>query len=182
MKTLRQRKGWIDGVCLTGGEPTLHSWLPVLIRDLKTTLGASRVDLQIKLDTNGSNPEFLKALIRERLVDYVAMDLKGPLDLKRYEALAGVPLSNAALTGIQESIQILLRGEVDYEFRTTIVPSLVTEEEIYALAERIRGAGRYTLQNFNPRDPLQSALRQQSPFEEGTLRRMQSRVNEIIRS
>lgn len=182
VKTLRQRKGWIDGVCLTGGEPTLHSWLPVLIRDLKTTLGASRVDLQIKLDTNGSNPEFLKALIRERLVDYVAMDLKGPLDLKRYEALAGVPLSNAALTGILESVQILLRGEVDYEFRTTIVPSLVAEEEIYALAERIRGARRYTLQNFNPRDPLQSALRQQSPFDEGTLRRMQSRVNEIIRS
>jgi len=181
VKTLRKRKGWIDGVCLTGGEPTLHPWLPMLIQDLKSAVGSSPVDLQIKLDTNGSNPECLKALVLERLVDYVAMDLKGPLELGRYASLAGISLSDTTWAGIQESVRILLRGEVDYEFRTTLVPSLVTEEEIYTLARRIQGARRYTLQNFNPRNSLRADLRKQAPFDDESLRRMQGRVNEIIR-
>jgi len=182
VKTLRKRKGWIDGVCITGGEPTLHPWLPRLIQDLKSALESSQMDLSIKLDTNGSNPAFLKALISERLVDYVAMDLKGPIESSRYAALAGVSLNDSLWAGIQESIAILLRGEMDYEFRTTFVPSLVTEEEIYARAQKIRGARRYTLQNFNPQNSMQPDLRKQAPFDDESLRRMQARVNEIIRS
>jgi pyruvate formate lyase activating enzyme len=71
---------------------------------------------------------------------------------------------------------------VDYEFRTTLVPSLIGEEEVYELARKIRGARRYTLQNFNPRDPLDSGLRKVAPWDDETLRRMQTRVNEILRS
>ncbi len=182
VKTLRRRQGWIDGVCVTGGEPTLHSWLPKLIRDLKSELGSSQMDLQVKLDTNGSNPGSLKTLIFERLVDYVAMDLKGPLEPSRYAAAAGVSLHDPVWTGIQESIRILLQGEVDYEFRTTLVPSLIAEEEVYTLAQRIRGARRYTLQNFNPQNSMQAELRKQAPFDDGALRRMQGRVNDIIHS
>jgi pyruvate formate lyase activating enzyme len=135
----------------------------------------------IKLDTNGSNPECLETLIRENLVDYIAMDLKGPLEANRYAVLAGNPLGDDRLGEIQASIQILLEGKVDYEFRTTLVPTLIREEEVYELARRIRGARRYTLQSFNPRDPLDSGLKKVAPWDDETLRRMQTRVNEIIK-
>ena len=181
IKALHRRRGWIDGVCLTGGEPTLHAWLPALIRELKPALRSLRMEAGVKLDTNGSNPGCLETLIRENLVDYIAMDLKGPLEVNRYGALAGVPLAGDRLAGIQTSIQILLEGKVDYEFRTTLVPSLIGEEEVYELARKIRGARRYTLQNFNPRDPLDSGLRKVAPWDDETLRRMQTRVNEILR-
>jgi pyruvate formate lyase activating enzyme len=181
IKALHRRRGWIDGVCLTGGEPTLHAWLPALIRDLKPALRSLRMEAGVKLDTNGSNPGCLETLIGENLVDYIAMDLKGPLEVNRYGALAGVPLAGDRLAGIQTSIQILLEGKVDYEFRTTLVPSLIGEEEVYELARKIRGARRYTLQNFNPRDPLDSALQKVAPWDDETLRRMQTRVNEILR-
>ena len=181
LKTLNRRRGWIDGVCVTGGEPTLHTWLPALIRDLKPALCSLRMEAGIKLDTNGSNPGCLEALIRENLVDYIAMDLKGPLEGVRYGALAGVPFAADRLAGVQRSIQILLEGRVDYEFRTTLVPSLIGEEEVYDLARKIRGARRYTLQNFNPRDPLDSGLKKVAPWDDEILRRIQNRVNEILK-
>jgi pyruvate formate lyase activating enzyme len=182
VETLRRRKGWIDGVCLTGGEPTLHPWLPALIGGLKSALHSSQMNLEIKLDTNGTNPECLRTLIDGGLVNYVAMDLKGPLEAGRYGALAGVPIEDRQLAQIRASIQILLQGKVDYEFRTTLVPSLLFEAEVYDLAKVIRGARRYTLQNFNPRDPLKAQLSQEAPWDDSALRRMQGRVNEIIRS
>jgi pyruvate formate lyase activating enzyme len=183
LESLRKRKGWIDGVCLTGGEPTLHPWLPSLIHDLRSgkELTPPGVSLGIKLDTNGTRPEVLERLLDEGLLDYVAMDLKGPLQVNRYAAIAGIPLDAEALARIQVSIQILLTGRVDYEFRTTFVPTILEEEEVYALARRIRGARRYILQNFNPRDAMDEGLRNVAPFDDRALRRMQERVNEIIR-
>jgi pyruvate formate lyase activating enzyme len=182
LKALQRRRGWIDGVCLTGGEPTLHPWLPGLARELRPALSGLGMEAGIKLDTNGSNPACLEGLIGEKLVDYVAMDLKGPLEASRYESLAGVPFSEDRLAGIHASVRLLLEGRVDYEFRTTLVPSLIGEEEVYELAGRIRGARRYTLQNFTPRDPLDQSLRKVAPWDEEKLKRMQARVNEILRS
>lgn len=181
VKALRRRRGWIDGICLTGGEPTLHAWLPALIRELKPTLGALRMEAGIKLDTNGSNPACLEDLIREKLVDYIAMDLKGPLEAERYESLTGVPVAEDRLAAVRTSVRLLLEGKVDYEFRTTLVPSLIGEEEIYGLAREIRGARRYTLQSFNPRDPLDSGLKKVAPWDDATLRRVQNRVDGILR-
>lgn len=183
VKNLRKRKGWIDGICLTGGEPTLHPWLLPLIRYLKSAAGLTPagVSLGIKLDTNGTRPEVLQGLMGEGLLDYVAMDLKGPLEAHRYASIAGVPLGEEGLARIQASIQILLQGPGDYEFRTTLVPTFIGEEEVYTLARRVRGAKRYTLQNFDPRDPLDESLKNVAPFDEQTLRQMQERVNEIIK-
>ncbi len=181
LKALRRRRGWIDGICLTGGEPTVHAWLPALIRELKPALVSLQMEAGVKLDTNGSNPACLESLIREKLVDYIAMDLKGPLEENRYGSLTGVPVAQDRLAEVQASIRILLEGKVDYEFRTTLVPSLIEEEEVYDLARKIRGARRYTLQNFNPRDPLDSGLRKVAPWDDETLRRIQARVNEILR-
>jgi pyruvate formate lyase activating enzyme len=181
---LRERKGWIDGVCLTGGEPTLHGWLPSLIRELKfdETLAPPGTKLGVKLDTNGSHPEVLRRLIAEDLLDYVAMDLKGPLEVKRYSATAGIPLKERDLGNIRASLEALLRGNVDYEFRTTLVPSLIAEEEVYELAGQIRGARRFTLQNFNPRDPLDPDLKTVAPFDPQMIKGMQERVNQIIKN
>jgi len=180
---LRKRSGWIDGICITGGEPTLHPWLPSLIRFLKSAAGLSPpgVSLGIKLDTNGTRPEVLRNLRGEGLLDYVAMDLKGPLEAQRYASITGVPLGEEVMAQIQASIQILLQGPGDHEFRTTLVPTFIGEEEVYALARRVRGAKRYTLQNFDPRDPLEEGLKSVVPFDEQALRQMQERVNEIIK-
>ena len=182
-RCLRERSGWIDGACLTGGEPTLHPWLPSLIRDLRSDResAAPGGSLGIKLDTNGTHPEVLQELIDADLLDYVAMDLKGPLQVYRYAAITGIPLDAGWLARIYQSIQILLQGGVDYEFRSTLVPLLIEEEEVYTLARLVRGARRYTLQNFNPQNAMDEGLRKVAPFDDGALRRMQARVNEIIR-
>jgi pyruvate formate lyase activating enzyme len=136
--------------------------------------------LGIKLDTNGTHPEVLQALIDADLLDYVAMDLKGPLQVHRYAAIVGIPLDAGWLAKIERSIQILLMGKVDYELRTTLVPPLIEEEEVYTLARQIRGARRYTLQNFNPQNAMDEGLRKVAPFDDRVFRRMQDRVNEII--
>lgn len=180
---LKRRRGWIDGVCLTGGEPTLHPWLPDLILELRAsrTLTGTGEPLAIKLDTNGSNPEALEGLIRDGFVDFVAMDLKAPLDRGRYSALAGKPFTEDAMERIQASIRLLLSGRVDFQFRTTVVAPLLGEEDVYELARRVRGAPRYTLQNFNPAGAMDASLRSAAPLDPERLGRMQRRVNEIIR-
>ncbi len=183
LEGLRKRRGWIDGVCLTGGEPTLHPWLPRLIRELKSDrrLTSTGDPLAVKLDTNGTRPEVLENLLGDGLLDYVAMDLKGPLKPDRYSALTGVLWGDEQIDRIKASIRILLSGKVDYEFRTTFVPALLDEEEVCEVARRVRGARRYTLQNFNPREALDERLRKEPLLEPDLLRRMQSRVNEIIK-
>jgi pyruvate formate lyase activating enzyme len=153
-----------------------------LIRELRAAkdLTINGEPLSIKLDTNGSNPDVLQELIDEGLVDYVAMDLKAPLQADRYSAITGTSLGAEEMARIRASVQILLCGKVDYEFRTTVAPALLEEEELYAMARRIRGAPHYNLQNFNPRETLDGSLRNLAPVEPERLRRMQKRVNEII--
>jgi len=182
LAALEKRKGWTDGVCLTGGEPTLHPWLPRLVRELRSAKGLTigGEPLSIKLDTNGSNPEVLKELVEGGLVDYVAMDLKAPLQADRYSAIVGIPLGGEEMSRLQTSIQILLRGRVDFEFRTTLAPAFLAEEEVYDLARQIRGARRYHLQNFNPRETLDESLRKITPTDPELLRRMQKKVDEIL--
>ena len=183
IENLQNRQGWIDGICLTGGEPTIHPWLPSLIRELRSApaLNLSGRPPEIKLDTNGTHPEVLQRLVAEGLLDYVAMDLKGPMEPARYAAIVGRPLAAEGLERIHLSLQILLTGEVDYELRTTVVPTLLEEEDVYEIARRVQGARRYTLQTFNPKHALQESLRSVPPFDEITMNRMQKRVNEIIR-
>ncbi len=182
--SLRKRKGWVDGVCITGGEPTLHPWLASLIRELRfdRELSPAGHFLPIKLDTNGSRPEILQALLAEGLLDYVAMDLKGPLQTARYSAISGVAMEEKDIIALRSSIELLLWGEIDAEFRTTVVPTLIGEDEIYEMAWAIRGARRYTLQNFSPNHALAPELRGVHPLDPKVLQGMQERVNEIIKT
>lgn len=135
---LKKRQGILDGVCITGGEPTLQHDLPEFIRAIRA-LGYA-----VKLDTNGSDPELLAALIDEGLVDYVAMDIKNTKE--KYPTTIG--LADYNLAPVEKSVALLLEGRVDYEFRTTVVAEYHTPEDIASIARWIEGAPRYFLQPF----------------------------------
>src|SRR4030067_11438 len=168
---LRFLRNWVDGVCLTGGEPSLHSDLPVLVREIK------RHRFLIKLDTNGSNPQRLENLIEAREVDFVSMDVKAPLDPFRYSRSTGLPVK---LEPILESIEILKRGKVDYEFRMTVVPGLHKEEDIQTLGDQLRVGPRFILQNFNPESPLDRSLKNIAPYDPKVLKKIEREVQEMI--
>ena len=138
---LESRKGLLDGVCFTGGEPLMQRELPALIRKIKA-LGYA-----VKLDTNGC---FLKALAEEGLLDYVAMDVKNAPE--RYGETVG--FLKLETDRIEESIAFLKEARVDYEFRTTVVHPLHNEESLVAVARWLQGAKRYFLQQFRPSEQV----------------------------
>lgn len=147
---LKKRKGMLDGVCITGGEPTVQRDLPDLLRDIKA------LGYPVKLDTNGSNPAMLKALVGEGLVDYVAMDIKNSREA--YAHTAGVP--GLAMEKIEESMAFLLEGTVDYEFRTTVVQELHDEKTVRDMAAWVQSlvpgkkAKRFFLQSYVDRESV----------------------------
>ncbi|WP_456475180.1 anaerobic ribonucleoside-triphosphate reductase activating protein, partial [Candidatus Pyrohabitans sp.] len=148
----RRNSDFLDGVCITGGEPTLHSDLPELCATIK------KLGLKVKLDTNGSNPEMLRTLIREKLVDYIAMDVKAPLRAKDYSRIAGVDI-NGELRNMEKSIDIIITSRIDHEFRTTVIKGIHDEEEVEAIARSLQGAKRYVLQKFIPQLALSEELK-----------------------
>ncbi|NQT49390.1 anaerobic ribonucleoside-triphosphate reductase activating protein [Candidatus Kuenenbacteria bacterium] len=136
-KFLKAREKLIDAVCITGGEPTVHRDLPRFIKKIK------KAGYLVKLDTNGTNPEMLENLIRDDLVDYVAMDIKAPWD--KY---SGVVCRLFDLANFKKSVIILKKNLVDYEFRSTVLPVLHTDKDIIDMAQQIKGAKKYYLQHF----------------------------------
>jgi len=146
---LRARHGLLDGVVVTGGEPTLQTGL----RDFIVAVRA--LNYLVKLDTNGSRPRVLGALLADGLLDYVAMDLKAPM--AKYEAVCGAPVDHRLLN---ESIDLIMSSGIEYEFRTTVVPQL-THADVVAIARRIQGARRYVLQQY--RNPALYAPDQKPP-------------------
>ena len=135
---LESRRGKLSGVCVTGGEPTLNRELPSFISKIRA-LGYS-----VKLDTNGTHPEMLESLIRDGLVDYVAMDIK--TSIENYGRVSGIP--DLDTSKIERSIDLLLSGTVPYEFRTTVVRELHTASDFEAIGRRIEAARAYFLQSF----------------------------------
>jgi pyruvate formate lyase activating enzyme len=168
---LRSYKDWIDGVCLTGGEPTLSIDLPLLIQEIR------HEGFLVKLDTNGSNPQMLENLIEMRQIDFVSMDVKAPLDSLSYQRSAGLPIN---LNLILRSIEILKRGEVDYEFRMTVVPELHKKEDIKRLGSQLRVGPRLVLQNFNPENPLDPSLKETLPYPPQVLREMEREIQGMM--
>lgn len=135
---LRKRQGILEGVCITGGEPLLQRELPDLLR------GIRELGFCIKLDTNGTFPERLRTLAQEGLLDYVAMDIKNSPE--RYAETVG--LSNFDLSKVKESVDFLLSGAVDCEFRTTVCAELHSERDMHTIGQWLQGAKRYFLQEF----------------------------------
>ena len=152
-KFLKERKKLIDGVVLCGGEPTMSKGLVSLIKKIK------KMGFLVKLDTNGADPKTLKKLIDEKLIDYVAMDLKAPKE--KYQKVTGTKVD---VKKIQKSIDILMKGKVDCEFRSTIVPTLHKKEDVIEMAKWIRGAKRYYLQNFRPEKTIDPKFEKIKPY------------------
>ena len=135
---LKKRQGILDGVCITGGEPTLHKELFDFLKKIK------ELQYSIKLDTNGSNPSVVKELVKEGLIDKVAMDIKACPE--NYPNLCG--LSQVNLKSIENTVEFLMTGEIDYEFRTTAVKELHTKQDFIEIGQWLKGAKAYFLQAY----------------------------------
>lgn len=135
---LRSRRGMLEGVVITGGEPTLHNWVVDLCQTVKS------LNYPVKLDTNGSRPDVLARLLQNELVDFVAMDIKAPLEA--YDPFCRTPRIHETLT---ESIRLIMESAPDYEFRTTCAAPFANRQSIEIIARTIEGARCYVLQTFN---------------------------------
>lgn len=154
---LKSRQGLLEGVCVTGGEPVLQADLPEFLGKIK------ELGFLIKLDTNGSRPEVLKDLIKRGLLDYVAMDIKGPLE--KYHKIVGTDIG---LENIHESTDIT-RNFGEYEFRTTVVPGLHEKEDFLNIARWLDGSKRYFLQQFRSQNCLDPAYASLRPYPDEKL-------------
>ena len=140
---LKKRFGRLEGVVVTGGEPTLHLDLPFFIRKIK------KIGYLVKLDTNGTNPEMLQKLIKDKLIDYIAMDIKASLD--KYEKVTNVKIN---CHNLKKSVKIIMSSGLPYEFRTTVVPGLLVKKDFNKMGEVIRGATKWYLQKFKSNTDL----------------------------
>lgn len=164
-KFLDKREGLLDAVCITGGEPTLHPDLKDFIEKIKEK------GYKVKLDTNGSNPRELEDLLP--LLDYVAMDIKAPRD--RYQE---VTRSEVDPEKIQESVDLLMNSDVEYEFRTTVAPELISKEDIEEIGEWLDGADSYYIQQFSSKQTLDPEYREKEPYSEDKLEEMKKLVED----
>lgn len=165
---LKKRQGILEGVCISGGEPLLHKDLEVFMKEVKS------LGYPIKLDTNGSFPKKLKSLCEKGLIDYVAMDIKNTFE--KYQLTSGI--KGLDIVNIKESIEFLLNGNIDYEFRTTVVNEFHTVEDIEKISSYIKGAKKYFLQNFvNSGHILGENLH---PVEKNILEEMQKSASQNV--
>ena len=162
-KYLESHKDFIDGVCITGGEPTLHKnkGLTDFIKKIK------QMGFLVKLDTNGSDPDHLKELVNDGLIDFAAMDIKAPLE--GYNKATNVKVDTEA---IKESIEFLLSGKIDNEFRTTVVPTITGLADIEGISKLIAGAKKYVLQQFEPENCKDVELKKLKPYDVETMGKM----------
>lgn len=140
---LRSRVGRLDGVVISGGEPTMSEDLPELARMIKA------LGYDIKLDTNGTHPDMVEAMINEGTIDFVAMDVKGPLE--KYVEIAARPVDLAA---IRQNVRLMIDSGIDHEFRTTVVREQLEVNDFHAIGELVRGADRFALQHFIPKGTI----------------------------
>ncbi|OGZ34486.1 MAG: anaerobic ribonucleoside-triphosphate reductase activating protein [Candidatus Portnoybacteria bacterium RBG_19FT_COMBO_36_7] len=154
---LKSRHGLIEGVCVSGGEPTIQENLPEFLKKIKA------MGFLTKLDTNGARPEALKNLAKENLVDYLAMDIKGPLD--KYGKITGM---NIDFEKIHESTE-LTRQFPDYEFRTTVIPKFHKKEDFLSIAKWLDGAKKYFLQQFRPEKTFDESFQHIRPYPDEKL-------------
>lgn len=138
LKMIEGRRGVLEGVAITGGEPTLHAGLPDFMRKIRD------MGLKVKLDSNGYRPEILESIITGGLADYIAMDIKSSPE--HYAEVAGLP--DIDMSKIRKSVDLLMSGNTPFEFRTTVIPELHSEEDFEAIAKWIAGDEPYFLQGY----------------------------------
>ncbi|MGR3221021.1 MAG: anaerobic ribonucleoside-triphosphate reductase activating protein [Candidatus Anammoxibacter sp.] len=160
LECLSKNRDWIDGVVISGGEPTLCQGLDLFIKAIRN------VGAKVKLDTNGTKPNILENLIDDGLIDYIAMDIKAPLVKEKYEEVTGVTMN---VEDIKKSIDLIMNSGIDYEFRTTVCPSFLDKDDVEDIALSIKGAKRYIIQQFRPKICLNDKLLKVVAYSEETL-------------
>jgi pyruvate formate lyase activating enzyme len=166
---LEKRRGKLDAVSITGGEPSIQPDLARFIQLIK------EIGYPIKIDTNGSRPDVLKKLINQELLDYIAMDVKAPL--KRYRKMTR---SNIHPDKIKESIQVIMGSGVAYEFRTTIVKSLLTKSDLQKITTLIKGARLYVLQKFVSSKCLDEKLLGETTYSDEDLEELGEKLKDKV--
>ena len=171
---LLERKDFIDGICMSGGEPTLYLDLPAYFKEIKDK------GFLIKLDTNGTNPKLLKNLVDFSLVDYIAMDIKSSLDFNNYSKAAGIK-DKMIIEKVKDSIKLIMNSKIDYEFRTTVVPLLHSDETIMEIARYISGAKKYVLQNFSPLEKtLNPSYQKIKPYPDEKIQELSEKTKKYV--
>lgn len=171
---LLERKDFIDGICMSGGEPTLYPDLPAYFKEIKNK------GFLIKLDTNGTNPKLIEKLLNLSLVDYVALDIKSSLDFNNYSKATGIK-DKVMMEKVKDSIELVMNSEIDYEFRTTVVPLLHSEEIIMEIARYISGAKKYVLQNFSPLEKtLDPSFQKIKPYSDEKIQELSEKAKKYI--
>ena len=168
---LNMRGGKLDAVTITGGEPTIQDDLAPFIKKIK------KMKFAVKLDTNGSQPQVIKTLLDEKLLDFIAMDIKAPLE--KYKSVVKVPVNSDL---IKESIRLILKAKIQHEFRTTIVESQLDEKDILQIAELISGANSYVLQKFVPVKTLDKKLLKEKSYPDEKFQKIKKRLEHQIPS
>ncbi len=168
---LKQRQSKLDAVVITGGEPTIHKDLLRFVKKIKD------LGFKVKLDTNGTNPKMLERLIKENLLDYIAMDVKaGP---KNYEKVIGIKID---LKKIKKSVTMIIKSGLPYEFRTTVVPDLMDKEDIKEIGKMIKGADKWFLQNFKSNtDLINKEFSKKRSFTEKEMKDMEKLGSEYVK-
>jgi pyruvate formate lyase activating enzyme len=165
---LSGNKSWIEGVCITGGEPTLSEELLSLCVKLK------EMKLAVKIDTNGTNPEMIEQLINKNLVDYVALDIKAPFTLEKYSRVTGINMEKL-MEKVKQTVKLIMNSAIDYEFRTTIVPTLHKPSDIENICKEIIGCKKYVIQRFRAENTIDPAYSKLKPFSD-------QEVNEFLKT
>lgn len=168
---LINKKGWIDGVVVTGGEPTINPELTDILREIRA------LELPVKLDTNGSNPSILQEILSAGLADFVAMDIKTVFD--RYPQVVNARVDTSTII---ESINLIIRFRIDHEFRTTAYPGAVTLDELVEIARYLGKIGgyRYAIQQFKPGRVLSSEAAQVIPYRLHRLKEAAEKCDKYI--
>jgi pyruvate formate lyase activating enzyme len=168
---LVKRKGILDGLVITGGEPTMHGEnLYLFIKKVK------KLGFLVKLDSNGTDSKMLKKLIDEKLVDYVAMDIKSPMS--KYSQTVARPVD---IVSIRKSIKLLINSKIEYEFRTTVVKALLEPKDIFEIGEEILGASRYYLQKFIPTKLLNPQFRKKVTYTDDEFLGFQKQMSQYVK-
>lgn len=172
LEHLESKRRWLDGLAITGGEPTLHSSLPDFSKKVKD----SGFDLAI--ETNGSNPKVLEELLSKNLIDYFFIDIKAPLEWRKYREAIGVD-DKTLFENLKKSIDILKNSDIDYEFRTTVVPGLVEEKELIEIADQIKDkTDNYYIQQFIPQNTLVEKYEKFDPIPEDELFEVKEKIED----
>ncbi len=171
MAFLKKRVGQLDAVVITGGEPMIHADLIDFMKSIKD------MGYLIKLDTNGTNPVMLLKAIERGIVDYIAMDIKAP-----YALYDTVTRTHVNTDDIKSSIDLIMNAQSSYEFRTTLVRSLINPEDVLTIGHMIKGARRYALQNFVPSKHVDDAFIGESGFTKEELTELKRHLDTLVKS